>query len=126
MRRLYVALGALLLLLGLTLWHIRSVDRESARLEALLARVDAAVEAGDWPTGRRRMAQAQQEWQRVKPWLGMVLRVDHTEDVDRAIEELWTQLQMERAGDYRGGSAALMERLRDLSEAEQLSLANLF
>lgn len=126
MRRLYSALGAIVLMLGLTFFHIQTVDRETGRLLNLLEQVDQAVEAGDWTLGRSRMAEAEGEWQRVEQWFGMVLRMGDTEEVDKGFQELQETLRQERLPEFRSSSAALNGRVKNLSEGEQLSWGNIF
>lgn len=126
MRRLYSALGAIVLMLGLTLFHIQTVNRETGQLLNLLEQVDQAVEAGDWTLGRSRMAEAEGEWQRVEQWFGMVLRMGDTEEVDKGFQELRETLRQERLPEFRSSSAALSGRVKNLSEGEQLSWGNIF
>ncbi len=126
MRRLFGTLGAILLMLGLTLFHIETVDRETERLLSLLAQTNQAVEALDWSQAQASMDAAEGEWQRVEQWFGMVLRMGDTEEVDKGFQEVRECLRRERRTAFRSSSAALMDRLEQLSEGEQLTWANLF
>jgi thioredoxin-like negative regulator of GroEL len=125
MRRLYGALGALLLIAGLMLWHIQAVERETGLLIGTLQQAEQAVEQGDEGKALRLTNQAHTQWQRSEGWFGVVLRMGDTEEVSDGFQKLLDCLREEQWTDYRSASHALMRRISRLAEMERLRWSNI-
>lgn len=126
MRRLYGSLGMILLIFALMLWHIQVVERQSSSLVAALESAEQAVAEGRAAEGLRLTEQAQAQWKDSERWLGMLLRMGDTDEVDDGFQEVLNALRDGKLSDYRRASAALQESVRYLAEVEQVNLANIF
>ncbi len=126
MRRLWISLAMLAVLLGLTLLNTYSLRNYTQELTALRAQAEACAADGDWDAAADKTEAALDRWRERETYLHMVM---HHQDTDAILLDFQEVLQFihhrEDGGEYAAANARLITRLSLLYEMEQLNLKNL-
>lgn len=126
MKRLYVALGLLVLLAALCTVHTAYLARFTGELTGLLTRAQEQVDGEDWDGAARLTRQAKEGWQEREGYLHTTLR--HT-DIDAILISFDEVLAFLEAGErqsaeYAAANARLVAQLKLLLESELPTLTN--
>ncbi|MCD8189283.1 MAG: DUF4363 family protein [Clostridiales bacterium] len=124
MKRLWIALGVLALLLAGSLWNTARVTRVSDSLTAALNQAEAAVAEDDWDTAEELTQQALEQWTAAEPWLAFVLCHENTDEVTTGFQEVLGFLQYRSAPEYDSANGALVAQVEHLAEIEVLNWQN--
>lgn len=124
MKRLWIALGVLALLLAGSLWNTARVTRVSDTLTAALNQAEAAVAEDDWDTAAALTQQALEQWTAAEPWLAFVLCHENTDAVTTGFQEVLGFLQYRSAPEYDSANGALVAQVEHLAEIEALNWKN--
>ena len=125
MKRIWISLGILVLVLAGTLVHISGVRSVTGSITNRLDRAEAVVEQGDWEQARQLTQEAKEEWESVDTWFAIMLRVGDTDEVTTGFQEVMGFLQYEETAEYDSANGTLVEKVKHLYETERLSWTNL-
>lgn len=126
MKRAWIALAILLTVLAGTLCHSFYIERFTGNLIQLLEQAESRAEAGEWDLAERLSQTAHEKWDKKDGYLHVLLRHSDTDQIYMGFYEVEEFLQRQEDGEYSAANAKLIAQLELLSEAEQLSLKNLF
>lgn len=122
MRRIWIGVGVLVVLLALGVLMMNMTDRQLSRVSETLKQ---ASETPDWKQSVSLAKTAQQAWE--QKWHLLAALTDHT-DMD-AVDELFAELEVYRKYGAQMEHAAvcgkLFEAVRDLEENHRFSWWNL-
>lgn len=126
MKRLWIAVGLLLLLGGLGWLHVARLTALTQELTGLLEQVDQALGREEWGRAADAAAEVERRWERQAFYLHTTL---HHEDIDAiraSIREMRAYLACrDDAAECLSVNARLIHQLELLVEAELPSLKNL-
>ena len=125
MKRIWISLGILVLVLAGTLVHISGVRSVTGSITNRLDRAEAVVEQGDWEQARQLTREALEEWESVDTWFAIMLQVGDTDEVTTGFQEVMGFLQYEETAEYDSANGTLVEKVKHLYETERLSWTNL-
>ncbi len=124
MKRLYVPLGILVLILVGTLYNAHFLKQVTNDLSDLLNRAEARATALDWSAARKLTTQAETLWNDHSLYFHIVLRHSDTDDVEVQFQEVQGFLQAEDQEDYSAANSRLIALIALLYEGEQFILEN--
>ena len=119
MKRLWISLGILLAIFGLSLSNIRYTAQASNQLVTLLN------EAGQWHRATTLTRQAQEAWDGYTGLLYVTSCHANADAVNTGFREVLELLQQEAKEEYSAANGVLIAEVEHLAEVEELSLANL-
>ena len=119
MKRLWISLGILLAIFGLSLSNIRYTAQASNQLVTLLNQAEEEAEAGQWRRATTLTRQAQEAWDGYTRLLYVTSCHANADAVNTGFREVLELLQQEAKEEYSAANGVL------IAEVEQLSLANL-
>ena len=125
MKRLWISLGILLAIFGLSLANIRYATQASNQLVTLLNRAEDLAESGNWHRATELTRQAQAQWDGHTGLLYVTACHDNADAVNTGFREVLELLQQEAEEEYSAANGVLIAEVEHLAEVEQLSLANL-
>lgn len=126
MKRLWIAVGIIVLLTGLTLGNIGYLDQFTQSLTQTLTRAQTCAEDGDWNQALLLTEQAQEEFECRSFYLHVALRHGDIDAVEVTFREVLEFLKHpEQTGEYTAANARLMAQLGLLFESEQPSIKNI-
>lgn len=125
MKRVWIALGILLLVFAATLLHSQTIATLSFDLSALLEEAEANAEQGDWMGAKELTQTAREKWEGQANYLYFTLRHTETDAIYTGFCEVAEFIECQEAGEYSAANARLIANLELLAEAEQLSLKNI-
>lgn len=111
MRRVWMALALLALLVFGSWWSLRAVERTTADIAAL-------IEAGELDAAHRR-------WDEAQTLLGSLLLHDELDTADRLFDRVLAAQDAGDAGNLALDRTELLSQLRHLPDLERPSLINL-
>ncbi|WP_243414200.1 DUF4363 family protein [Pseudoflavonifractor phocaeensis] len=126
MKRLWLAAALLAAALAVTIWNARHLDGLTGALIGQLEEARQLVSEERWQEAEQLVKTARDRWRSHDTYLHVTLRHGDTDEIQLGFEETLRLLQTREVGEYAAASAQLMGRLSLLSEAEQLTLENLF
>ena len=100
MKRLWLSLGILLTLFGLSLANIRCTTQASNQLVTLLNQAEEAAEGGDWRSATTLTRQAQEMWDGYAGLLYITSCHAHADAVTTGFREVLELLQQEAEEEY--------------------------
>ena len=124
MRRLWIAAGLLVLLLGASLvnaWYIQ--DLTGGMGERLRQAQDCAARE-DWERAEALTRQVYEDWQSHHFYLHCVMRHGDTDQILRGFRGVLEYLPLREPDQYNAANADLIAQLELLAEMEQVSVAN--
>lgn len=125
MKKGWFAGGLLILLVGLSLWHVAAMGKLTEELWDTLAQAEEQAEQGNWEEAARLTEQANQCWKDRDFYLHVTLQHKVMDEVRVGFAEVEEFLQNRESGEYSAANARLMNQLALLGEAEKLTLENL-
>ncbi len=126
MKRLWIAIGILVLLCAATLVNGFCLNSLTGALSQTLVQAQRAVEEEDWQRAAAMTAQADQHFRENAFYLHVTLRHDDIDTVETSFREVLELLgHRERAGEYAAANARLISLLELLAESEHPSLRNI-
>lgn len=126
MKRLWIALALLAALLCGTLLHTWSLRGFTQGLTDSLDQAQALARADRWEEARSLTEEALQTWRGRDVYLHVLLRHADTDQIYAGFQETLALLESEEYGEYAAANARLITQIELLSEAEQLTLKNVF
>lgn len=126
MKRLWLAAALLAALLTATMWNARHLDGLTGALIEQLEEARQLAGEARWQEAETLVKEARDRWRAHDTYLHVTLRHGDTDEIQLGFEETLRLLQTREVGEYAAASSALTGRLSLLSEAEQLTLENLF
>ena len=114
MKRLWIAAALLALTMGASLWHSRHLEAFTTALTGQLVQAEMLIR------------QARDQWLSQNTYLHVTLRHGDTDQIQIGFDEALQLLRTGELGEYAAATARLMADLKLLTEAEQLTLENLF
>lgn len=125
MKRLWISLGILLAIFGLSLANIRCTAQASNQLVTLLNHAEEEAEAGQWRRATVLTRQAQEAWDGYTGLLYITSCHANADAVNTGFREVLELLQQEAKEEYSAANGVLIAEVEHLAEVEELSLANL-
>ena len=126
MKRLWIALVLLTALLAGTLLHTRSLDRFTRELTSQLKLAQSMAADGRWGEADALTEEALHTWRDRDVYLHVLLRHGDTDAIYAGFQEVLALLGSREWGEYAAANARLVTQIALLSEAEQLTLKNVF
>lgn len=126
MKRGWMAVVLLGLMLGLAAWHTWTLGSLTETLGAILERSELMAESGDWAGAEELTRQAQARWRERDFHLHVTLEHEVVDEIDVSFAETLEFLQCQEAGEYSAANARLRTQLELLGEMERPVLENLF
>ena len=126
MKRLWIAAILLCALLGATLANAWYLGHLTGELTAALEESEALAEAGDWAGAQAATEAAFRRWNNHETYLHILLRHSDTDQIYAGFQETLALLESREYGEYAAANARLVTQIELLSEAEQLTLKNVF
>lgn len=122
MRRIWIGVGVLLVLLVLGILIMQITDRQLGTVSETLKR---SSETENWDEAVSLSKKAQKDWK--KKWHLMAALTDHTDmdTIDGLFAQLEVYVQHSAKTDYAATCARLSEAIRDLEENHSFSWWNL-
>ena len=124
MKRLWIAAGLLVLLLGASLvnaWYAREL---TGGLGEQLRQAQIQAEQGNWTQAESLTRQAYLDWQRDHFYFHTTMRHSDTDQVLRGFRQVLEYLQLREPDQYNAANADLIAQLELLAEMEQASVVN--
>ena len=124
MKRLWIATGLLVLLLGASLinaWYAQSLTGEMADR---LRQAQALTEQDNWVQAEAVTRQVYEDWQSHHFYFHTLMRHGDTDQVLRAFRQVLEYLPLQEPDQYNAANADLMAQLELLAEMEQASVVN--
>ncbi len=124
MKRLYIAAGLLLVLLGASLtnaWYAQSL---TGGMTDQLRRAQSLTEQDDWAQAEAVTRQVYEDWQSHRFYFHTLMRHSDTDQVLRAFRQVLEYLPLQEPDQYNAANADLMAQLELLAEMEQASVVN--
>lgn len=125
MKRLWIALALMGVLLGGTLAHTISLQGFTGGLTGALEEAQTLAQADDWDRARTLTEQSLQTWRERDVYLHVLLRHADTDQIYAGFQEVLALLESGEYGEYAAANARLITQIGLLSEAEQLNLKNI-
>ncbi len=125
MKKGWLAVGFLVLMAALGLWHVTALGDLTEGLCRDLTQAEALTEGGDWTKASRLTAHASQRWDDRQVYLHITLDHETTDQISVSFAEVTEFLEHREAGEYSAANARLMEQLELLGTAERPLLENL-
>lgn len=126
MKRLWIALALLAALLCGTLLHTWSLRGFTQGLTDSLDQAQALTRADRWEEARSLTEDTLQTWRDRDVYLHVLLRHADTDQIYAGFQETLALLESQEYGEYAAANARLITQIELLSEAEQLTLKNVF
>ena len=124
MKRIYIAAGLLLVLLGASLtnaWYAQSL---TGGMTDQLRRAQSLTEQDDWAQAEAVTRQVYEDWQDHHFYLHTLMRHSDTDQVLRGFRQVLEYLQLREPDQYNAANADLMTQLELLAEMEQATVVN--
>ena len=125
MKKLWLGLGLLGILLALGLGVLGMLAERSRRTDAALGRAAEAAEAGDMALALDRAGEALQYWQAATPGIDAVTSHEETDEIQRALAELLALAKSGKREEFLALCARLRVMTAHLAEMERPRWYNL-
>lgn len=126
MRRFWISLAVLGVLLCATLCNTRYLGGWTRELASLLTQAEERASRGDWDGAAALTEDAYARWNSRETYLHMVMNHQDTDDILLDFQEVLQLIDhREDGGEYAAANARLIARIGLLHEMEQLNLKNL-
>lgn len=124
MKRLYIAVGLLVLLLAASLTNAWYAQRLTGGMREELSRAQHMAEEGNWGRAESLTRQVYEDWQNHHFYFHTLMRHSDTDQVLRAFRTVLEYLRLQEPDQYNAANADLMAQLELLAEMEQASVVN--
>lgn len=126
MKQIRIAFSILLILFSITFFHSIVIKAFAEDLSLLLEEAESYAESNNWDGAKTLTDIARQKWTDRDLYLHITLRHNETDAVYSGFCEVVEFIECQEAGEYSAANARLIAELSLLSEAEQLTLKNVF
>jgi len=124
-KALYIPLGVLAALLGLSLWTGWYVEARTSTWTSLLEAVGQAAEAGDWEDTRQQLDRAYAAWQKDQTFFHTILEHQELDEAEALFVEAQAAGEDENGEDFGPLLARLIKQLQLLSETQRVDIKNI-
>lgn len=124
MKRLWIAVGLLAVLLSGTLLNAYYSQILSDQLTDRLGQAQALARTSQWDQAQSITRQAYQDWQNHHTYLHTFMRHTDTDRILQAFHSVLQYLELQEMDQYASANAELITQIDLLSEMEQVSLVN--
>ena len=124
MKRLWIAAGLLLALLGASLANARYAQSLTEDMGARLSQAQALTRQEDWGPAESLTRQAYEDWQSHHFYFHTLMRHGDTDQVLRAFRQVLEYLRLQEPDQYNAANADLIAQLELLAEMEQATVVN--
>ena len=124
MKRVWIAIGLLLIILTGTLAHSFYIASFTHDLSLLLEAAEKEAERGAWDKAKELTQIAHEKWDKCSTYLHITLRHTETDEIYTGFREVAEFIQCQEGGEYSAANARLIANLELMAEAEQLTLKN--
>lgn len=125
MKKGWLAIGLLVGMVILSLWHVSALRGLTADLGEQLRRAEELAERGDWDEAEEITKAASEQWDGRAFYLHVTLDHKTADDIAVGFAETLEFLEWQETGEYSAANARLMEQLKLLGEVERPNLENL-
>lgn len=125
MKRVWIAICLLLIILTGTLCHSFYVNHLIGEITGLLEQAEAQAEQGEWAAAEESTQLANHRWQERDAYLHVMLRHGETDQIHTGFRQVAEFIQCRESGEYSAANACLITELELLAEAEQLNIKNI-
>ena len=124
MRRLWIAAGLLLALLGASLGNAQYAKRLTDGMREQLYQARVQAELGEWGRAEALTRQVYEDWQSRHFYLHTTMRHSDTDQVLRGFRTVLEYVRLQEPDQYNAANADLIAQLEMLAEMEQPTLTN--
>lgn len=124
MKRLWIAVGLLALLLGASLVNAWYAQALTGGMGERLRQAQDCARREDWTRAEELTRQVYADWQDHHLYLHCVMRHSDTDQILRSFHAVLEYLPLQEPDQYNAANADLIAQLELLAEMEQVSLAN--
>lgn len=124
MKRLWIAVGLLALLLGASLANAWYAQRLTGEMREELSQAQILTEQEAWGQAEALTRQVYEDWQDHHFYFHTLMRHSDTDQVLRAFRQVLEYLKLQEPDQYNAANADLMAQLELLAEMEQASVVN--
>lgn len=124
MKRLWIAAGLLVVLLGASLanaWYAQTLTGDMAEQ---LRRAQSLAEGEDWTQAEAVTRQVYEDWQGRHFYFHTLMRHSDTDQILRAFRQVLEYLRLQEPDQYNAANADLIAQLELLAEMEQAAVVN--
>ncbi|MBO5727534.1 MAG: DUF4363 family protein [Oscillospiraceae bacterium] len=125
MKRLWIAVAILLVMLGSTLGNSWYIDRTVSDFLNQLSAAHKQASTDNWERATQLTRQVVDHWQHHDFYFHVMLPHDDIDQIHLTFQEVEEYLELEEADQYNAASARLITQLGLLAEMEQLNLKNI-
>lgn len=125
MKRMYIGLGLLAVMLAVGIWVTVMFDRIHAPLSATLDQAQAAALAGDWEQAGILTGQAHAQWRRARELIAAVADHAPLEEMDALFARLEVLQQMHQADEFASDCAELSSLASAMADSQRILWWNL-
>ena len=124
MKRLYIAAGLLVLLLGASLVNAHYAQSLTGAMGERLSQAQLCAEQENWAQAQAITRQAYEDWQSHHFYFHTAMRHGDTDQILRAFRTVLEYLKLQEPDQYNAANADLMAQLELLAEMEQATVVN--
>ena len=124
MKRLWIAAGLLVLLLGASLTNAWYAQKVTGGMREELHQAQLLAEQGNWGRAESLTRQVYEDWQNRHFYFHTLMRHSDTDQVLRAFRTVLEYLRLQEPDQYNAANADLMAQLELLAEMEQATIVN--
>lgn len=124
MKRLWIAVGLLALLLAASLtnaWYAQNITEDMGRQ---LRQAQSLTEQEEWSRAEALTRQVYEDWQGHHFYFHTLMRHSDTDQILRAFRQVLEYLRLREPDQYNAANADLMAQLELLAEMEQATIVN--
>lgn len=125
MRRMWIGVGLLALVLVAGLWAAEWMDRSHGAMAKDLDRAGEFAMAGRWEDARRELDAVRENWQKKRPVTAAFADHEPLEEIDGLFAQLEIFAQGKKQTDFAAVCAYLARQLEALGDDHSLTLYNL-
>ncbi|MEA4955950.1 MAG: DUF4363 family protein [Pseudoflavonifractor sp.] len=125
MKRVWIAISLLLVILVGTLCHSFYVDHLIEEITGLLEQAEDQAEQGEWAAAEESTQLASHRWQERDAYLHIMLHHKETDQIHTGFRQVAKWIQYRESGEYSAANASLITELELLNEGEHLNLKNI-
>lgn len=112
-------------ILAFSLWNSKTMAADTARWQAQLRQADALAQSEDWEGAAAALSAGYQDWSARQTYLHIVSPHNAVDEADTMYRRCLAFASTQELAELLAETAGLTERLRLLTEMEQLSIRNI-
>lgn len=125
MKHLWISLGLLIVLSGITTVHIQVINRFVEPMGKQLESAAQYARAGDWDGAIDLTEQAYTHWKSYDAYLHLTTIHANIDAVETLFHEVGSYLEFQELGEYAATNARLTAQIERIRSAEEFSLHNI-